>query len=170
MMQPWQVLRSGPTDGAHSVLLDYLSPLQIVSLTKAIRFRHTAVAASIAGFLLLKIVVLISTGLLVLTPVTITEQRDIILTTAFNSSYFWDTLPDEEYILSGNIDGAVLYPNISSHPVHSYLNTLTNASSGHLAGNEVFQTIEPFSEPGLKNISTNVFSFMPDISCEIADR
>ena len=171
MMQPWLVLRNGPTDGAHSVLLDYLSPLQIFSLIKAIRYRHTAVAASITGFLALKMIVLFSTGLLVLTPVSITEQRDIILNTAFNSQYFWDTLPDEEYILSNTLDGAVVYPNISSHPVHSYLNTLTGAtaSSGHMAGNEVFQTIEALSEPGLTTISTSVFSFMPNVSCETVD-
>lgn len=168
VIQPWKELRNGPTDGTHSVLLDYLSPLQIISLIKAIRNRHTAVAASITGFAILKIVVLSSTGLLVLKPVPITERRDIVLSTAFDSEYFWDTLPQEDYILTNRLGAPVIYPNVSSHPVHSYLNTLA-VDAGNLAGEEVFQTIQPLSVSGFQDISTRVQSFVPNINCEVAD-
>lgn len=68
MMQPWQELRQGLADADRSLLLDYLSPLHITSFIGAIRCRHTPVAASIAGFAILKLVVLASTGLLTLAP------------------------------------------------------------------------------------------------------
>ena len=65
LLQPWQELRKGSAEAERSMLLDYLSPLQVTSFVRAIRYHHTSVAVSIAGFTMLKAIVLVSTGLLV---------------------------------------------------------------------------------------------------------
>jgi hypothetical protein len=63
-LAPWQELQQGNADPRKSVLLDYKSPLQIVSLYTAAKNRHGTVAVTILGFIILKLVTLASTGLL----------------------------------------------------------------------------------------------------------
>ncbi|KAJ9605266.1 hypothetical protein H2200_009923 [Cladophialophora chaetospira] len=63
-LTPWQELRDGHADPQRSVLLDYKSPLQIVSFWNAVKNRHATVAVTILGFIILKLVTLASTGLL----------------------------------------------------------------------------------------------------------
>jgi hypothetical protein len=75
------------------MLLDYLSPIQITSFIRAVRFRHATVVASIVGFATLKAVILLSTGLLVLNPVHIIEPHPVTLTTVFDTAGFWNTVP-----------------------------------------------------------------------------
>nr|KAK5443208.1 hypothetical protein LTR18_005886 [Exophiala xenobiotica] len=60
---PWAELSR---DGAHpsrSVLLDYTSCLQVVSFLKAVKNKHIVVVTTIAGFVILKLATLASTGL-----------------------------------------------------------------------------------------------------------
>ena len=134
-MQPWQELHKGCADAQRSVLLDYLSPIHITSLIRAVRYRHTPVIASIAGFVILKIVVLVSTGLLVLTPVSITEQHQVALTTEFDGHHFWDNVIGNSYG-PRNVSGFQLagwtespYLNVSKLPVHAYINSLKEGST-----------------------------------------
>lgn len=93
LMQPWQELRHGPADAERSMLLDYLSPLNITSFFRAVRHRHVSVAASIAGFAILKLVIVFSTGLLTLTPVSVTGPQAVRLTFSFDAQRIWDTIP-----------------------------------------------------------------------------
>lgn len=44
LLQPWQELRKGSAEAERSMLLDYLSPLQVTSFVRAVRYRHTLVA------------------------------------------------------------------------------------------------------------------------------
>ena len=126
IVQPWQELRNGPVNAKRSMLLDYLSPPQISSFVQAIRNRHTAVAASIAGFAVLKAVIVLSTGLLTLVPVSVTAKNPVTITTAFDSARIWNTIPADDaagayWIRTGGILGtyslaldAPIYPNLSS--------------------------------------------------------
>jgi hypothetical protein len=54
-----------------SVLLDYISPMLIVSLSKSLKNRHFLVVLTISEFILIKILVILSTGLLVLESIPI---------------------------------------------------------------------------------------------------
>lgn len=56
-LTPWSELRNGPVVASKSIRLDYLSPLQFLSLLKALANGHFAVVATIVGFFLLKIIV-----------------------------------------------------------------------------------------------------------------
>ena len=86
LMQPWQELSKGQVDAERSILLDYLSPMHTTSLVQAVRHRHAPVAASISGFIILKAIILLSTGLLVLTPVESTGPHPVALNTRFSKS------------------------------------------------------------------------------------
>jgi hypothetical protein len=123
------------------MLLDYLSPLQISSFVQAIRNRYTAVAASIAGFAVLKAVIVLSTGSLTLVPVSVTAKNAVTITTAFDSARIWNTIPADNaarayWIRTGGILGtyrlaldALVYPNISSSSVYAYLKTLREGAA-----------------------------------------
>jgi hypothetical protein len=56
-LTPWDELRRGPVVASRSLLLDYLSPLQLSSLLKALGNGHFAVVATIVGFVILKTLV-----------------------------------------------------------------------------------------------------------------
>ena len=64
-MTPWQQMSKGFTSPEQSVLLDYLSPWNVVALGKARKAKHYAVAIATSGTLLTQLLVLISTGLFV---------------------------------------------------------------------------------------------------------
>lgn len=61
---PWQELRNGNATSTRSILLDYVSPLQATSLWHALRLWHVSVIVTITGFALLKVITIISTGLM----------------------------------------------------------------------------------------------------------
>ncbi|KAH7183238.1 uncharacterized protein B0J16DRAFT_307545 [Fusarium flagelliforme] len=63
--EPWRELLAGPSSSKNSLLLDYISSFQVVSITQAVKRRHFPVAASIGGFFLIKFIILISTTLFV---------------------------------------------------------------------------------------------------------
>jgi hypothetical protein len=86
LMQPWQELRKGQVDAERSILLNYLSPMHTTSLVQAVRHRHAPIAASISGFIVLKANILLSTGVLVLTPVESTGPQPFTLNTRFSKS------------------------------------------------------------------------------------
>jgi len=170
-LQPWRELSKGFVEAERSMLLDYLSPLQITSFSRAIGYRHIPVAASIAGFAVLKAVVLVSTGLLVLTPVKVTEPQSITITAAFDSQPFWDTIPGAPYAWDrSGPDSRMLYSNVSAHPIPSYLNTFREGAvpSANMAGSTVFQSIDRLGGTGLLSITVEVDAFVPNMTCENA--
>jgi hypothetical protein len=181
LIQPWQELRNGSTSADRSMLLDYLSPLNITSFVRAIRHRHAAVAASIAGFAILKAVVLSSTGLLRLTPVLLTTAHPVTLTTSFDSRPFWATIPaydspwksvspHGEYVAMTISKESPLYNNVSTSPVYAYVEGLggETVDTAGILGDVAYQTFETDPSSGLRSISVDVDTFFPNVSCEIA--
>ena len=61
----WYAMSKGPKSPKQSVLLDYLSPWNVLVLPRAISSKHYTVALSISGSLLLKLLIVLSTGILV---------------------------------------------------------------------------------------------------------
>lgn len=172
LMQPWQELSGGQVDAERSMLLDYLSPMHITSLTKAFGLRHVPVAASIAGFMILKVIILLSTGLLILTPMHFTGPQSVVIDTRFNTKSFWETVPDGSYNLSVFPRPSGPYPNISTQPVHSYLKSLKEKDTLPLRGlvdNMVHQSFTPPPGLQLREVFMEVDLFEPNISCEVAE-
>jgi hypothetical protein len=60
---PWKSMAEKPGEARESMLLDYISEMQPVSMAKAIRNRHFDVAAGIACSMLLRLLVIFSTAL-----------------------------------------------------------------------------------------------------------
>ncbi len=117
--QPWREMMAGCCTAECSLLLDYISPPQVFSLYKSFRRKHYTVTMSVAGFLLLKLTVLISTVLLLPEQTLRSEAGPISYTTAFNASSFWETFardqtknsPDPEY-LQTNFTQDVLWRSV----------------------------------------------------------
>lgn len=179
ILQPWQELRNGPTSADKSMLLDYLSPLQATSLVRAIKNRHIAVAASVAGFATIKAVIVLSTGLLTLVPVSVTDTSPVMITTAFDSARIWNTIPGGDYDNIGpsgepyvvdSLFGEPIYRNVSTSPVHEYLKTLKEetANAVGMIDGIACQSFEPADTDSIRIISTNVDAFMPNVKCEVA--
>ncbi|KAK8880092.1 hypothetical protein PGQ11_001386 [Apiospora arundinis] len=87
LLQPWKGLRNGPTTASNSVLLDYISPNVFSSLWRAGKLRHISALVALLGGLLLKLVIVASTGLLYPIP-TFTPMQNITLEalSTFNST------------------------------------------------------------------------------------
>ncbi len=91
-LAPWQELHDGHAEARKSILLDYKSPLQVVSLFTAAKNRHTTVVVTIVGFIVLKLVALASTGLLFPTTVSLPASRiQVTQSTRLNGSLYNQT-------------------------------------------------------------------------------
>ncbi len=69
-MAPWKVMWQGPAPTARTVLLDYLSPMNIVALFTSIEASDLLVALAIVASLLIKLLTIVSTGLFALRELT----------------------------------------------------------------------------------------------------
>ncbi|KPI39407.1 uncharacterized protein AB675_5265 [Cyphellophora attinorum] len=80
-----QLSYSGQQPASKTVLLDYLSPIQISSFKNAIRNQHVAVVLGIIGSILSKLTVLVSTALFVALPIfQDAPATGLMRTTAFD--------------------------------------------------------------------------------------
>jgi hypothetical protein len=163
LMQPWQEMSESAKDADNSLMLDYVSPLLVTSWIRAVRRRHVPVAASITGFTVLKLVILFSTGLLVLRPTLVSRRHPITLTTGFATDRFWNFVHPNE-------GGTAIYSNVSTEPVYAYINSLKDQGDNYniSLNNMVFQSFEPNEMTESLSITTEVDAFVPNISCEIA--
>ncbi|KAF2116381.1 hypothetical protein BDV96DRAFT_51302 [Lophiotrema nucula] len=64
-MAPWIAMSQGLASAERTILLDYLSPWNVRVLPRALKAKHYSVALGISGSLLIKLLILISTGLFV---------------------------------------------------------------------------------------------------------
>jgi Protein of unknown function (DUF3433) len=63
-LRPWEELQKGPAPADRTLLLDLVSPLQVVSFFNAVTKSHFPVVVTISGFLILKLITIASTALL----------------------------------------------------------------------------------------------------------
>lgn len=80
---PWNELHKGTASASGSVLLDYVSVLQIAAFWTAVRNRHLPIVATTLGFALLKVATLSSTGFLFIQ----TYQLNGNITTTLDSHF-----------------------------------------------------------------------------------
>ncbi|KAJ5372562.1 Protein of unknown function DUF3433 [Penicillium concentricum] len=60
---PWKSMAEKPGEARESILLDYVSEIQLISIVKAIRNKHLDVAAGVTCSMLLRLLVIFSTSL-----------------------------------------------------------------------------------------------------------
>jgi len=158
---PFDALQDGPVKGSQSLLLDYTSKFQLVSLLEAIKNSHLAVIASISGFVLLKVITVFSTGLLVLLPTDVKQTDTSIQVRAFSANSFDPTIP-------------LNTSTFSSIPVYTYYG---NAVQGMPFDNGVTSslaysiiTVESDSPiPEDATIEGDVAAFVPLLTCKKLD-
>ncbi|KAI1774406.1 hypothetical protein F4818DRAFT_452394 [Hypoxylon cercidicola] len=84
LVSPWAHMSQGPTEAERSLLLDYLSALQPLVTIRALRNRDWAVAASSSCTLVLRLVIVLSTALIVLSPTRVHRvSTPIVLRSSF---------------------------------------------------------------------------------------
>ena len=176
IMQPWQELRKGPTKADNSVLLDYVSPMFVTSLITATRRRHYPVAASVAGFIMLKAIILLSTALLVLTPTKSERIGPVALTTNFDAdrcvpqSWYDDGDVYLGFINDGSQFDTKTY-DVSSLPAFTY----AGIQDGRLSSPKdtqdglTFQSFKLLSNQSVRSVAANVSVLKPRITCETAE-
>jgi len=89
VLTPWAELRRGNVEASRSILLDYVSPLQIISLSRALHKGHLVPAVTVIGFVILKLITLTSTGLLTVRSTTLSnEDANLVKTTSLDGSLY----------------------------------------------------------------------------------
>ena len=87
---PWLLMYRKYVPAAQSVLLDYISPWNVISLIKAARKKHFLVVLAISGALLMKLNIAFATGLFSIAQVDFASSTQLVLDSAFNNSNFGD--------------------------------------------------------------------------------
>lgn len=160
--QPWRNLFAGPVSADSSVLLDYVTPFQAVSLFRALKNRHYAVAVTITSFFLLKFIILLSTALFTPGISLQADSFDIRYENSFNTPGAWNSTD------LGDIDPWTG----PDEPAWAYLGRLNNATTvdphWKPPGNLVTQKFTGITETkaNVTSLQAPVDVFVPKISCE----
>jgi hypothetical protein len=171
LREPWRELLAGPSSVDKSLLLDYITTFQVVSIAQALKHRHYAVATSIAAFFLLKFIILISTTLFVVREINSDGVSNVTMQDAFNASKAWSMY--EEYSASEAEPEDLLFGGGSDSSIWTFLsglnNVTTHETNWRLPEDLVTQRFA-FST-GTSNVTRlerPVDVFIPKISCEDA--
>ncbi|KIV94003.1 hypothetical protein PV10_05167 [Exophiala mesophila] len=161
LAMPFDALQDGPVKASESLLVDYISSFQLVSLVQAARNAHLAVITSVTGFVLLKIITVFSTGLLVLLPTAMRLSDVTINTLPFDAASF-DPAVD--------LDPATF----SSFPVYAYYGTLVQGVplDNGLTLDLAYSTVTLDTESPLPDgatIEAKVDAFVPTFECKELD-
>jgi hypothetical protein len=150
---PWQSMRTKPTPAPRSILLDYISPIQPVSIVKSLRYRHYAVSAAGTCSLLLKLMIAFSTSFLSLSPALVTTENIPvqILDSIVPNTLALGNIGDLSYnILNGVLFDSMSYPEGTNEQIAFQL-----FDSEDVANNSV--------------IGVTVDGIFNDLDCEPAD-
>lgn len=83
-IQPWAEMAQKPQPAQNSLLLDYVTPFQVVALWKSLCRRHFTVSCTIVVFFLLKVATILSTGIFSLSSV---QRDDVAVTMRLNNTF-----------------------------------------------------------------------------------
>ncbi|OAP65124.1 hypothetical protein AYL99_01096 [Fonsecaea erecta] len=83
-IQPWAEMAKGHQRAENSLLLDYVTPLQLSSLWTSLRRGHFAVSSSIVVFVLIKVITVLSTGIFSLQSV---QKNGVPTSMALNNTF-----------------------------------------------------------------------------------
>lgn len=87
-LMPWILMSRGPTTASESIFLDYMSPWNVVSLFRSLRWGHYLVSLCVAASLLINGLAALSTGLFELNEIWISRNTDIAVQYKFDASNF----------------------------------------------------------------------------------
>ncbi|CAI6339958.1 unnamed protein product [Periconia digitata] len=177
ILQPWKNLQEGPGAASRSLLLDYVSPFWVNALSNAVRAQEAPVAIAIVATVILKLLVILSTGLLVRSETTFT-QHDIPakFSTKFDAKPWADAF--DERLFSDSPESALitgmLNREINSTQIGNAYYAIKKNGADPPAGflnNRAYQSFvfDGSSPPKGSNLTVMVDVFVPETRCEPAD-
>ncbi|KAI0543667.1 hypothetical protein F4679DRAFT_592474 [Xylaria curta] len=173
LTRPWKEMNKGPVDSSKSLLLDYISPLQVTTFCRAFRHRHWEVALSILTFALLKATMLLSTVLLVSSPTSFPCIVPLAIGSKFDISEFWHESIYENgssFVFQGD-PHAYAYDVLTPEAIIAYEGVILDKIKEPLGiqGDVAFQTFDrPAIINNLTQVSAIVDGFVSNISCEVS--
>ncbi|KAH8883236.1 hypothetical protein GQ53DRAFT_883340 [Thozetella sp. PMI_491] len=127
---PWVRLSQGPQRADRTISLDYMSDWQPRALVKAVVNRDVAVACAITVSLAIASIIVVSTGLITLSSVTLSASVPVLITSTFvnNNSALQDTNSLPYYAFQGLLMGAITEPDgVSAQYAYQTVNTTSAA-------------------------------------------
>jgi hypothetical protein len=175
--QPWRELQSGLVVGSRSLLLDYVSPLQVQSVYRAFNFGHYRVSATIISFFLLKGIILVSTTLFVVHHPSHAMPVDITYENTFEAASAWASFHLPSFYRVGRLfPGGTeeeWFSGGSDKPVYAYVSRLrgdvVRDYAWNTKGGIVTQRFKPATPSiNLTSLTAPVDLFLPIVTCEDA--
>lgn len=150
---PWQSMLKRPEKPQKSVLLDYISEMQPVSLFKAAKNKHFGVAAGVACSVLLRILIVFSTGLFSLQQVQILK-RDFPIQVQGSVNSLNPSMLAAATTQPFDIINGIVFENVS-YPVGT-------------TANFTFPTFSVSNFSSGATVTTNISGLAADLDCEPA--
>ncbi|KAI1739553.1 hypothetical protein F4680DRAFT_466377 [Xylaria scruposa] len=173
LTQPWREMFSTYSSPQRSILLDYVSPMHLISLYKSFRQRQYPVVVSVSGFIMIKLAILVSTTLFLQEQTLRSEAIPVQYVTSFNSSNLWSQLPSREGVWNQQLRYYQWSDNntVTNLP-WGYLSQLNGQALDptHVKDNKVFQsfTLSAWNNNSIQSITAPVDVFIPNVTCETA--
>ncbi|KAF5010595.1 hypothetical protein FDECE_3261 [Fusarium decemcellulare] len=176
--QPWRELHAGPASTERSLLLDYISPIQVTSMFTAFRAKHHSVAVTILSFFLIKGITLVSTTLFVVKPTLQSGSFAIEYPDAFDASHVWSSPAYE--VREEDSRGELVWPNVNVYGggsddfIWAYVARLNGEAKSDTKWNTqdgmVTQRLRlPDSTLNMTTLEAPVDVFQPNVTCEEAE-
>ena len=124
---PWHALSKGWTSASKGILLDYMSSWNVLVLRKALAAGHYNVVMSISVSIIIRILIVISTGLFI--------SQDMIFEKQLN-------MPTKSFSVPSGFDGA----DVDTLP-YLHLKTVVGNKSPYPLGTTANYAFQPFSVP-----------------------
>ncbi|TGO42975.1 hypothetical protein BHYA_0004g01010 [Botrytis hyacinthi] len=114
LIAPWERMSKQPGPASHTLLLDYVSQFQPLTVYKSLKNKDVTVSVTTTVSLLIKLLIVLSTGLITLTPTQVTEHSvPMVIQNKFvddnTSLVSIGTLP--YYFMEGVAAGNMTYPD-----------------------------------------------------------
>ncbi|TIA46540.1 hypothetical protein D6C79_05139 [Aureobasidium pullulans] len=155
LLAPWHSMSRQVAPANRTVCLDYLFAFQPVALYQALRLGDWAVLCTGIGSILLKLSIVVSTGLLLTRPATVTTSSlNILLTNDFQTDKIQDIL--------ANTNAGETFTGI-----HTNRQPYPNWTTG-TATTQSFITPDNVRLPSEYMLKTSLNAFMVGLMCEVA--
>ncbi|KAI0156556.1 hypothetical protein GGR57DRAFT_84884 [Xylariaceae sp. FL1272] len=169
---PWLHLSQGPSPASRTLLLDYLSPSQPSALVASLRNRDFTVSVGIVTSILIKILIVVSTGLISLSPTIVNqeshtmviqnkfvEDRDCLRTPGNLAAYILESLNSKNLTLPDGISHEYAFQSVRTNlpdtaETHVTVEGLTNSLACEPVQLSLIQAIPP--QPQIRQPTMNI--------------
>ncbi|KAF2496882.1 hypothetical protein BU16DRAFT_607587 [Lophium mytilinum] len=149
---PWAKLHQGKSPASETLLIDYISQAQTVTLWKSLKARHFPVVLATIGGLLLKLLIVVSTGLFSLQQGFEVHQASLLAADKFDPSA-WNRTSDDPV------------PAMFAYAVNGLNMSYPPGTTDHYAI-PTLRLADSVIGSADRNITTTTKAFLGDLDCE----